>query len=265
MSIDVVILAAGLGRRLGAQANVVPKCLVQVGDTPLLVRSLALLRSHGFNNVIVVTGHLSHLVKSAVHAHGFSSFVRFVENDVYRESSTARSLCFAFPNVSTDTFLLLEGDLLFSSQFLVEARRRLAAPTVFTASRSGSGDEVHVVTTTGGRPLEITKNISELGQRAVASGAARVCGELAGISILPRSFLSYLQASRGEASFEQRDYESFIVGFSTRTAIEVCLLQDVPWTEVDNPADLHRARTVVWPQLVHEGEVAMKSKRESVQ
>ena len=252
MPMDVVILAAGLGRRMGAQSDLMPKCLVPVGGTPLLIRSLDLLKSHGFDSVTVVIGHLSHLIRSAVHTHGLSSFVRFVENDVYWKSGSARSLCFALPYVGTDTFLLLESDLLFSSRFLVEARRRFAAPTVFTASQSGSGDEVHVVTATDGRPLEIAKRISALTLRAITAGTARVCGELAGISILPRSFAGYLTALQGEAGFEQRDYESFFVEFTARAALEVCWLQGEPWTEVDNQADLHRARTAVWPRLAGE-------------
>ena len=259
MSIDVVILAAGLGRRMGAQSDLMPKCLVSIGGTPLLIRSLALLKSHGFDSVTVVIGHLSHLVRSAVHIYGLSSFVRFVENDVYRRSGSAQSLCFAFPYIETDTFLLLEGDLLFSSRFLVEARRRLAAPTVFTASQSGSGDEVHVVTTTDGRPLEIAKSISGQALRAIETGTARVCGELAGISILPKSFVGYLTTLQGGTDFQQRDYESFFVEFAPCAAIEVCWLQGVPWTEVDYQHDLHRARTTVWPRLASESRAVTKS------
>src|SRR5262249_39172914 len=121
----------------------------------------------------------------------------------------------------------------------------------------GSGDEVYVVATAAGHPLEIAKNISVQVLRAIDSGAARICGELAGISVLPRSFIGHLAAARGSANFDQRDYESFIVEFAARSSIEVCWLQGVPWTEIDNPADLQRARMVVWPRLAREREVEM--------
>jgi choline kinase len=255
-TMDVVVLAAGLGRRLGVQSDVMPKCVTSVGGTPLLVRSLGLLRSHGFRNVIVVTGHLSRLVRAAVEDNGFSSIVRFVENDAYRDTGTARSLYCASTHLQTDHFLLLEADLLFSSRFLIEARHRAPRPTVFTASQSGSGDEVFVLTSAGGQPLEIAKQISTQGRQAIASGAASLSGELAGISILPRSFVEYLGARRGTERFDRRDYESFIVEFASRTAIEVCWLKGVPWTEIDNLADLERAKEIVWPRLVQEGTAA---------
>jgi NDP-sugar pyrophosphorylase family protein len=58
-----MILAAGLGTRLRPLTNTIPKPLLPVGGTPLIVWNLLLLRRHGIRDVIVNLHHLGHLIE----------------------------------------------------------------------------------------------------------------------------------------------------------------------------------------------------------
>ncbi|MDQ6734642.1 MAG: nucleotidyltransferase family protein [Nitrospirota bacterium] len=58
-----MILAAGLGTRLRPLTNTIPKPLLPVGSTPLIVWNLLLLRRHGIRDVIVNLHHLGHLIE----------------------------------------------------------------------------------------------------------------------------------------------------------------------------------------------------------
>ena len=261
---DVVILAAGMGTRLGTATGILPKCLIPVGDTTLLLRSLTLLREAGLTNITIVTGHLAETVEAAVQDSELRSSVRFVENTDYRHTGTARSLCCAADCVETNEFLLLEADLLFSSKFFAEARQLAPTPTLFTADVSGSGDEVFVLTDAAGNLAEVGKRISGQSRQDLETGMARLCGELSGISVLPKRFIDYLEAARvGQQDFDRRDYESFLVEYAAVTSINVRWLKGVPWTEIDNAADLRRAREQVWPRLVQEGDTTLARHEEA--
>jgi choline kinase len=220
------------------------------------MRSLTLLRQASLTNITIVTGHLAEAVEAAVQGSDLRSSVRFVENTAYRHTGTARSLCCAADCVETHQFLLLEADLLFSSKYLAQAKQLAATPTIFTADVSGSGDEVFVLTDPAGNLLEVGKRISAEGRRYLEAGMAKLRGEMAGISVLPKGFIDYLEAA-GEVQrdFHGRDYESFLVEYASVTSIRACWLKGVPWTEIDNAADLRRAREQVWPRLVQEGDV----------
>ncbi|BCB76629.1 HAD-IIIA family hydrolase [Phytohabitans flavus] len=58
-----VILAGGLGTRLGGLAHRIPKALVPVGDRPLLAHQIGCLRRAGVTRVVVVTGHLAEKIE----------------------------------------------------------------------------------------------------------------------------------------------------------------------------------------------------------
>jgi NDP-sugar pyrophosphorylase family protein len=64
MKMKGMILAAGLGTRLGALGEERPKPLFPVADVPLVRYALALLRGHGIADVIVNTHHLGDLLEA---------------------------------------------------------------------------------------------------------------------------------------------------------------------------------------------------------
>src|SRR3990172_1195747 len=56
---QAVILAGGLGERLGDLTGGLPKPMVDVGGRPFLEYELALLRDHGITDVVLCVGHLA--------------------------------------------------------------------------------------------------------------------------------------------------------------------------------------------------------------
>ena len=58
-----MILAAGLGTRLRPLTNTIPKPLLPVGGTPLIVWNLLLLRRYGIRDVMINVHHLGSLIE----------------------------------------------------------------------------------------------------------------------------------------------------------------------------------------------------------
>ena len=63
MSFPVVILAGGLGTRLGEITKTVPKALVEVNGEPFLAHQLRLLRSNGIERVVMCVSHLGEMIR----------------------------------------------------------------------------------------------------------------------------------------------------------------------------------------------------------
>ncbi|HWC50736.1 MAG TPA: sugar phosphate nucleotidyltransferase, partial [Nitrospira sp.] len=61
-----MILAAGLGTRLRPLTNAIPKPLLPIAGTPLIVWNLLLLKRHGFQDVIINLHHLGPMIEQAL-------------------------------------------------------------------------------------------------------------------------------------------------------------------------------------------------------
>jgi NDP-sugar pyrophosphorylase family protein len=59
----VVILAGGLGTRLGPLTASIPKALVELNGEPFLAHQLRLLRRHGVESVVLCVGHLGEMIR----------------------------------------------------------------------------------------------------------------------------------------------------------------------------------------------------------
>lgn len=57
-----VVLAGGKGRRLYPYTTILPKPLLPIGDQPILLHVLTLLRDAGFGRVTISVGHLAELI-----------------------------------------------------------------------------------------------------------------------------------------------------------------------------------------------------------
>src|SRR4026207_1222881 len=61
-----MILAAGLGTRLRPLTHVIPKPLLPIAGTPLIVWNLLLLKRHGFHDVVINLHHLGPMIEQAL-------------------------------------------------------------------------------------------------------------------------------------------------------------------------------------------------------
>src|SRR5262245_14802142 len=101
----VVILAAGLGTRLG---TLIPKPLTSIKDEEtILDRQIGLLsKAAGINNIRVVVGYKKELIMEKVPE------VAFVYNHAFTQNNTGKSLLTALCKIDDDV-LWMNGDVFF--------------------------------------------------------------------------------------------------------------------------------------------------------
>src|SRR5690349_17661360 len=95
-----VILAAGCATRLRPHTDDLPKTLLPVAGVPILRRTITSLARLGFDQFVIGTGYLEHLVQEAVASwFGGELDIQFVTNPVFRTTNNAYSLSLLRPLV----------------------------------------------------------------------------------------------------------------------------------------------------------------------
>ena len=109
---EAVVLAAGMGTRLGHRTACRPKPLLQVNGVSIVANALTHLADMGITRTTVVIGHLGDQIKDGIGDAARTMEVRYEVNEEYRTSGTARSLQFGLRHVRADV-VVLEGDVFF--------------------------------------------------------------------------------------------------------------------------------------------------------
>ena len=93
-----IILAAGTASRLRPLTDNTPKCLLNIGERPLLQRSMDALCENGIDEFVIVTGYLHEMIEDFV-ARTYPEGIRvtFIHNEVYATTNNIYSLWLARP------------------------------------------------------------------------------------------------------------------------------------------------------------------------
>ena len=81
-----LILAAGFGKRLQPITNTLPKSMVEVNGTPLLVNALNNLTALGITEIGIVVGHMADYIKDHIGTEFKGARISYYENPRYLET-----------------------------------------------------------------------------------------------------------------------------------------------------------------------------------
>jgi choline kinase len=236
-----MVLAAGAGRRLAPYTDTLPKTLVAVdGDRTILDIALANLKAAGIGDVAVVTGYAAGAVEQRKAAlerdHGVT--LELVFNDRAEDWNNAYSLWCArdhFP----EGVLLINGDTVHPPS-VEETLLASRGPDILLALddvKELGEEEMKVHVDGDGRMTRINK----------ALDPATAQGEYIGLTLIEPAAAAPLAAAL-EATFRrdpQLYYEDGYQEYADRGGrVGVAPIGAVDWAEVDDHADLARAREI---------------------
>ena len=115
---QAIILAAGMGKRLGEYTRNNTKCMVPVNGTPLIDRMLNQLSRLNLNRVVIVVGYEGKKLMEYVGEERNGLRIEYIENSVYDRTNNIYSLALAKEKMQEDDTLLLESDLIFEDSML---------------------------------------------------------------------------------------------------------------------------------------------------
>lgn len=120
-----LILAAGLGSRLKSETEEQPKALVPVLGEPILRYQLRSLKANGISQVGIVVGYQGKKIVRYLENHHSGLELTFFSNNDFARSNSSYSFWVAKDWVSSDSYLHLNCDIIFSDNLL---RRMLSSP-----------------------------------------------------------------------------------------------------------------------------------------
>ncbi|MBP9990132.1 MAG: aminotransferase class I/II-fold pyridoxal phosphate-dependent enzyme [Bacteroidales bacterium] len=115
---QAIILAAGMGRRLGELTKGNTKCMVEVNGTTLIERTLNQLQKLHLSRLVMVVGYQSRNLIDFLGTDYNGLKIEYVHNPIYDKTNNIYSLALAKRQLQEDDTLLLESDLIFDPQML---------------------------------------------------------------------------------------------------------------------------------------------------
>jgi histidinol-phosphate/aromatic aminotransferase/cobyric acid decarboxylase-like protein/choline kinase len=113
-----IILAAGMGKRLGEYTRNNTKCMVKVNGQTLIDRVLFQLSKLNINRVVIVIGYEGNKLKEYINSNNYGIKIEFVENRIYDKTNNIYSLALAKQQLQEDDTILIESDLIFDDSLL---------------------------------------------------------------------------------------------------------------------------------------------------
>jgi choline kinase len=155
---QAVLLAAGLGSRLGQLTERIPKALITVGTEPLLAYAVRFAKRAGAREVIVVGGYGYELVEAEIAKRALG--VTLVRNEAFRDGNLL-SLMTARPRIDlTDELLVMNIDHIYRPAIAAIVEKPAVDVTAFIdTDRTLGADDMKVGRDEAGRVRRIAKTL----------------------------------------------------------------------------------------------------------
>jgi len=235
-----VILAAGMGKRLGELTKDIPKALIGVGSRPLLNHTLDNIIKVGIKDVVIITGHMASKLKKLVSSlPNLNLDITYIHNEKYEVTNNIYSVFLAKEKLENHNFILINSDVLFHPNILknlINSEKRGAVLLIDFEAKLG--EEEMKVRVSDGRIIEISKKISPKNADGEYIGIAKIDKEVS------QDFFSAVEETLkidGDKVFYEAAFQRMIDKGGIVSAEST---KGLPWIEVDTPDDLEKAEEV---------------------
>ncbi len=238
-----VILAAGMGRRLGLSY---PKALLHLGGKTILERAIYILYKQNIRDIAIITGYREDRLRRYV------SDLKWLPPDVkivcllnnrYSETNNIYSLWLAKKFFADNSFVLINSDVLFHSSILTLLLNSEHETALLLDDSKGLGlEEMKVTLDSSGLVKGIDKEIDPKRANGEYIGIAKFGGD--SVFVLSRTLDLMIRQD-----YVNLFYESALQLMCKEVDIYAVSTQQLPWIEVDTPEDLKEATTEIYPRL----------------
>jgi L-glutamine-phosphate cytidylyltransferase len=237
---EVVILAAGRGRRLIPATDDVPKCLVEFAPgVTILERQLSVLADcPEVDAVCVVVGHRADQVETKLATTKTRLRISTIHNPSYETTNALKSLALGVAHRPAG-FAVLNGDTIIGVQ---SGRRLFGAPgsipiaLAFSPTSIFTADAVRVAKGSAGELVAIGKGLESPPPNGESLGLARFAESVAAEVI--ETIERLVAALDGEHAY----WYTLLQRLAETIGVHLVECAAADWLEVDDPEDLIRAR-----------------------
>lgn len=241
---NAIILAAGTGSRLKPLTDHAPKCLTEINGTPILLNALDNLVEIGIMRCVIVTGYFSEAIKDVIGTGYRGIKIEYIYNKHYNKTNDMYSLWLAREIMKRGT-VLLEGDIFFRSETLVNALTGMGGRSYYLAGKYNGTDNEILITT--GPDYEI-KSIDVLKNRK--GGIDNLNFMSSGMMVIQadygKHFSQWLTVFVNEKNVNIL-FDEVLSEYTSEYALHLFKISHKEWVEIDTIEDLKRAENVFQP------------------
>jgi choline kinase len=232
-ALAAIVLAAGVGRRFGAEGADRPKALLEVGGETLVGRLARQLRSAGVERIGVVVGHGGDAVARALAP---EAGVRIFRNPDYRRGAIVSLWCAR--ELLDGPALVMDADVFGPDEMVARIVGSPSESCFLLDGRVAPSGEEQMLMVRDGCVRDIARR---------PRGRYDLLGESIGflkLSAPAARLLRDLVASRVESGDVDLEHEEVYPDLLARVDVGYERADDLDWTEIDFPDDLERARAI---------------------
>ncbi len=243
-----LILAAGVGRRLGGDAPDHlrrPKAALKFGGSSLLTRHVALLRGGGVSRISVVIGFAAEAMRAELAALEGTPAVSSILNPDFREGSVVSLWSGREILRGGAPVILMDADVLYDRRLMERLLHSAHANCLMLDRDIEPGDEPVKLCVRDGRIVDFHKRPCEPHEwHGELVGFFRFDPQTA--AELADRVDAYVRSGRRDMEYEEPIRDMIMASDGDRFGFED--ISGLPWTEIDFPEDLVKARALL-PEL----------------
>ena len=240
---QALMLAAGMGKRLGKYTAGNTKCMLNVNGKTLIERAIEALLDAGVKKLVMVVGYKGENVKKFLLEECTNPRIKdmelvFIDNDIYDKTNNIYSLYLAKDELAKDDTILLESDLIYDYELikrLVESKEdNLVSVAKYkqwmdgTVIKIGKNDKI----------IEFIEkrnfDFNDIAEYYKTVNIYKFSKEF-----INRAFIPFLEAYI-KAYGENEYYELVlkIIAHLSRSDLKALDVSDIKWYEIDDSQDL---------------------------
>ena len=242
---QAIILAAGMGRRLGEYTKNNTKCMLSINGEKLIDRTLTILSNLNVTKVIIVIGYKGENLKNYIgnRYHGLLD-IEYVNNPIYDKTNNIYSLSLAKEKMIKDDTLLFESDIIYDESIVKKLLDNTWPNLALVAKWEYWMDGTVVKIDNENNILSFVSkdmfNFHDTDDYYKTINIYKFSKEFARNKYIP--FLNaYCQAWGNNEYYEQ---VLKVLTFLNRTELKALPISDEKWYEIDDIQDLDIAETI---------------------
>lgn len=241
---QALILAAGMGKRLGKYTSDNTKCMLKVNGKTLIERAIEALVGAGINKLILVLGYKGENVKQFLLHDCDNPAVKqiklvFIDNPIYDKTNNICSLFLAIDEFKKEDTILLESDLIYEPELIKRIVEDEEPNLVSVAKYEQWMDGTVVKLNQDTNSIVEFIEKKDFNYRDIEKYYKTVNIYKFSKHFINKEFVPFLKAYI-EAYGENEYYELIlkIIAHLSRSSLKALDVSDLKWYEIDDSQDL---------------------------
>src|SRR5574344_237663 len=240
---QAIILAAGMGKRLGRYTKDATKCMVPVNVKTLIEYTIESLVANKVKRLVIVIGYKGQILKDFItekfnktNLNGMK--IEYIENPVYDKTNNIYSLYLARNEMVKDDTLLLESDIIFKPELITRLikspEQNLAVVSPFESWMDGTCTLLDENNNIIGMLDKAHFNWKDISSYFKTVNIYKFSTDFSSKYYVP--FLEAYQKAFGKNEYYEQVLK--VLSFLSATTLKGLVVSGDSWYEIDDPADL---------------------------